>query len=244
MPLIIERLKRFFRRVSDAYIKNTNKKQLSVVAAASILAIVSSPISDTFHKIDVPQPLVAQETSNVKFDASSAQPVLINADLPKIVPGESQAQAELRVKAEQAQREAEAKRIALAAKSRETVSRERRVYTDPSDFSAIYEAAGAQFGVDPRLLRAIHKVESGSAGSTYLRNPSGATGPMQFLPSTFNRHAVDGNGDGIKDIGNVYDAIFTSAEYLTACGYPDLYRALWGYNPSYSYYNRVMSYVN
>ena len=157
--------------------------------------------------------------------------------ISKIVPGESVAQRETREKAE-----AEAK--VLAQKKRDTVSREARVavkiYSDPANFDEIYQRAGNAMGVSPALLKAIHTVETGASGSTYRSNPSGATGPMQFLPSTFRRHGIDGNGDGIADISNVEDAIFSAAAYLKACGYPDMKKALWGYNPSTSYYNKIM----
>ncbi|HOX41388.1 MAG TPA: lytic transglycosylase domain-containing protein [bacterium] len=162
----------------------------------------------------------------------------------EFVLGDSRVQIEARELAkrqEESQKE-QAQKLALA--SRDTVSREKRVYVDPTDFEAIYEQAGQQFGVDPKLLRAIHVVETGASGSTSRSSYAGATGPMQFLPSTFRRHAVDGNGDGVKDITNVEDAIFSAAKYLVDCGYPNVKQALWGYNPSYAYYNKVMSRVN
>lgn len=181
------------------------------------------------------------EDINIKLDTSSHKILNATLDKPEIKPGESKVQREARVVAE-----AEAKAKAEAAtKARNTVSRESRItYVDPSDFVSIYKRAEAAYGVDWKLLNAIHQVETGASGSTLRANPSGATGPMQFLPSTFRRHGVDGNGDGIKDIGNVEDAIFSAAAYLKACGYPDVKKALWGYNPSTSYYNKVMSIVN
>lgn len=171
------------------------------------------------------------------------EPVEINLDLDSakifavkepvaIVPGESRIDRENREKAE----------AAAKAKSRNLVSREKRVYNDPSDFDAIYLRAQNAYGVDARILKAVHTVETGRSGSTGLTNHtgSGATGPMQFLPSTWRRHGVDGNGDGIADISNVEDAIFSAAAYLKACGYPNVQKALWGYNPSTSYFNKVM----
>lgn len=46
--------------------------------------------------------------------------------------------------------------------------------------------------------------------STYDR----AVGPMQFLPSTWEHYAADGNGDGKKDPQNLFDAALTTARYL------------------------------
>ena len=41
-----------------------------------------------------------------------------------------------------------------------------------------------------------------------------AVGPMQFIPSTWVRISQDGNGDGITDANNVYDAALGTAAYL------------------------------
>lgn len=41
-----------------------------------------------------------------------------------------------------------------------------------------------------------------------------AVGPMQFLPETWNRYHADGNGDGISDPQNLYDAALATGKYL------------------------------
>jgi membrane-bound lytic murein transglycosylase B len=41
-----------------------------------------------------------------------------------------------------------------------------------------------------------------------------AVGPMQFIPSTWESWARDGNGDDIEDPDNLYDAALTAADYL------------------------------
>lgn len=154
----------------------------------------------------------------------------------KITPGESAVEKEARLQAE-ALAAQKAKQVAARKAAAVVVIK----YNDPVDFNELYNGAGAMFGIDPAILKAIHIVETGASGSTLRANPSGATGPMQFLPSTFRRHGIDGNGDGIKDIGNVADAIYSAAAYLKACGYPDVKKALWGYNPSTRYVNKVLS---
>ena len=57
---------------------------------------------------------------------------------------------------------------------------------------------------------------------------------MQFMPSTFAGYAVDGNGDGVKDIWSPADSIYTAAAYLCANhagdGPQGLYNAIWRYN--------------
>jgi hypothetical protein len=43
-----------------------------------------------------------------------------------------------------------------------------------------------------------------------------AVGPMQFLPTTWAQHAVDGDNDGVRDANDIDDAALTAAYYL--CG--------------------------
>lgn len=72
----------------------------------------------------------------------------------------------------------------------------------------------------------------------------GAIGPFQFIPETWVRHAVDGNGDGRKDPFNVEDAAYTAANYLLhKGGLDDLQKAVWHYNQDRRYVKRVMRYL-
>jgi len=69
-----------------------------------------------------------------------------------------------------------------------------------------------------------------------------AVGPMQFIPTTWKSMGQDGNGDGVKDPHNMYDAILAAAHYLKVSGAPGNYRkALWSYNHSDVYYSKVMA---
>jgi membrane-bound lytic murein transglycosylase B len=43
-----------------------------------------------------------------------------------------------------------------------------------------------------------------------------AVGPMQFLPTTWARYGVDGNGDGVRDPHQLDDAARAAARYLCA----------------------------
>ncbi|RZL26964.1 MULTISPECIES: lytic transglycosylase domain-containing protein [Rhodococcus] len=45
-----------------------------------------------------------------------------------------------------------------------------------------------------------------------------AVGPMQFIPSTWAHYASDGNGDGVTDPNNVFDAALSAAKYLCSGG--------------------------
>jgi peptidoglycan hydrolase CwlO-like protein len=113
----------------------------------------------------------------------------------------------------------------------------------PADYLLLYRAAATTCpGLDWHILAAIGQVESGH-GRSNGPSPSGAEGPMQFLPGTFAAYAVDGNHDGVLDIWNPADAIFTAAHYLcaNAAGQPDkLYTAIWHYNHADWYVQLVL----
>ncbi|MFC9434138.1 lytic transglycosylase domain-containing protein [Nocardia sp. NPDC057030] len=73
-----------------------------------------------------------------------------------------------------------------------------------------------------------------------------AIGPMQFLPQTWKRYAADGNGDGIADPQNLYDAALTAGKYLCDGGLNmrDLAqqsKAILRYNNSMAYVANVMA---
>lgn len=76
-----------------------------------------------------------------------------------------------------------------------------------------------------------------------------AVGPMQFIPSTWERWARDGDGDGSADPHNLYDAALSAGAYLCASG-PGLdtsagrERALFSYNRSAAYGVSVASFAD
>lgn len=84
----------------------------------------------------------------------------------------------------------------------------------------IYTDAGNKFGVPWQILYAIHVVETGQRDGP-IASGYGPQGPMQFLPSTFAVYATDGNGDGVADINNAADAIYTAANYIARHGSVD-----------------------
>ncbi|MFF3573697.1 lytic murein transglycosylase [Nocardia jiangxiensis] len=80
------------------------------------------------------------------------------------------------------------------------------------------------------------------AAAGYVR----AVGPMQFLPGTWQRWASDGNGDGIADPDNIYDAALAAGRYLCADGTnlrdpQQRLRAVLRYNHSMSYASTVLT---
>ncbi|MFC7331429.1 NlpC/P60 family protein [Marinactinospora rubrisoli] len=64
-----------------------------------------------------------------------------------------------------------------------------------------------------------------------------AVGPMQFIPSSWETYGQDGNGDGVKDPQNVYDATLATAAHLCGEGPRDfsdreqVREAVHAYNP-------------
>ncbi len=174
------------------------------------------------------------------FDKKSAIPLKgQKTNTIKIVPGESNFDKEQRIAREQTEK----RRIQKQPQSQFQPVQVIRVTVSPGSFDALYQAAGSQFGVPWQILAAVHSVESGQSGDTSRSSYAGATGPMQFLPSTFRAYAVDGNGDGTASIYSVADSIFTAARYVSAniASTGSLDGALLRYNHSWSYVNKVLA---
>ncbi|MEV0116279.1 lytic transglycosylase domain-containing protein [Streptomyces sp. NPDC050844] len=78
-----------------------------------------------------------------------------------------------------------------------------------------------------------------------------AVGPMQFIPSTWDTWAQDGNGDGKKNPNNIYDAALAAGHYLCASdrdlsdesGGGALHKAILSYNHSTEYLTTVLTWL-
>lgn len=135
----------------------------------------------------------------------------------------------------------------------------------PHDYLVLYQKAGQAYGLDWAVIAGIGKVETDhgryqGAGVTSGANFLGCCGgPMQFyfIPysgriradstnaSTWGSMAVDGDGDGWKDVWDPADAIPSAANYLKRSGAPSDYRrAIWAYNHDAAYYLEVMSWAD
>ena len=128
----------------------------------------------------------------------------------------------------------------------------------PADYLVAYQREGIRYGINWAILAAIGKIEcdhgrnrASGCNPPGTVNVAGATGPMQFLGSTWRRgtpsmtvpaigrptrttvdgYAADGDEDGLADVWNPADAIAGAARLLRANGAPrDYRRAVFAYN--------------
>ncbi len=114
---------------------------------------------------------------------------------------------------------------------------------------------GAQLSVNGDVVpRIVGIALTGAGGTARVGDTDGgrldgdpvldrAVGPMQFLPGTWARWGRDGNGDGVSDPHNAYDAIAGAAAYL--CGnqgrVTDAAAAIATYNRSPAYVAEVLT---
>jgi lytic murein transglycosylase len=79
------------------------------------------------------------------------------------------------------------------------------------------------------FMAALKIIERGDLSSSKMRGSwAGAFGHTQFMPSTYLRLAVDGDGDGRRDlVDSVPDALHSTANYLAKAGWQT--GVSWGY---------------
>ncbi|HEY5622237.1 MAG TPA: lytic murein transglycosylase [Gammaproteobacteria bacterium] len=77
------------------------------------------------------------------------------------------------------------------------------------------------------LLHALRIIDEGHiAADTMMGSWAGAMGQLQFMPSTFIDYALDGDGDGRKDIwGSEADALESAANFMSSGWQPGY---IWG----------------
>ena len=108
---------------------------------------------------------------------------------------------------------------------------------------------GVSLGADGRPSSRIDgPVLDGSGDVAAVPGTSGtwqrATGPLQFIPSTWSRWASDGDGDGVSDPQDIDDAAYAAARYLCASGGdlatgPGWSAAVFSYNHDNTYVRSV-----
>jgi membrane-bound lytic murein transglycosylase B len=71
------------------------------------------------------------------------------------------------------------------------------------------------------LISAMRIIEAGDASrESMIGSWAGAMGNVQFMPSAFLRYAVDGDGDGRRDLwGSIPDALSSAANFLAMLGW-------------------------
>lgn len=146
----------------------------------------------------------------------------------------------------------------------------------PEEYIPVYMAAEEEYDVPWTLLAAHHRIETRFSTMDPLLSPVGAEGHMQFMPCTFvgwtypgcdglgegdipeedktdpevikehGGYGVDANGDGIADPYDIEDAIFSTANYLSASGAADgeIEKAVFEYNRSEKYVDDVLFFYN
>ncbi len=113
----------------------------------------------------------------------------------------------------------------------------------PPDQLEVMQQVSLQTGIPLQILAAIAKVES-DFGRNMATSSAGAIGYCQFMPATWTAYGGDGNGDGIADPYDFRDCIPAMGRYLMANGAPaDLRRALYAYNHSWAYVEKVLAYA-
>jgi membrane-bound lytic murein transglycosylase B len=71
------------------------------------------------------------------------------------------------------------------------------------------------------LMHALKIIDQGHITHAQMKGSwAGAMGQNQFMPSSFHKFAVDGNGDGKKNIwGDLSDVFASTADYLNTVGW-------------------------
>lgn len=82
----------------------------------------------------------------------------------------------------------------------------------PAAYADLVQRAGATCSAAPPSVLAA-QIEAESGWNPQARSPAGAQGIAQFLPDTWARYGVDGDGDGTADVWNPADAIAAQARY-------------------------------
>jgi membrane-bound lytic murein transglycosylase B len=106
----------------------------------------------------------------------------------------------------------------------------------PNKLLSYFRAAAAVYKIPWQYLAAIELVET-RMGRIRGLSPTGANGPMQFMPATWAQY-------GHGSIDNQRESIMAAARFLTANGaLRNIGHALFHYNPSDAYVIAVESYA-
>ncbi|HEX3707444.1 MAG TPA: lytic transglycosylase domain-containing protein [Mycobacteriales bacterium] len=118
----------------------------------------------------------------------------------------------------------------------------------PASYLDLYRRAATTCpGLPWTVLAGIGTLETRN-GENVHTSSMGASGPMQFIPSTWARWGYDADGDGRADINDPVDAVFSAARYLCAVGAgrggTSLDDAIFSYNHAWWYVRDVILMAN
>jgi len=227
-------MNKYINLLTNAKINKIKIKILSkIFVIIAMLSLLPTQITKA-KDIDI-----SSNNSNIEFNANSHELLKLPNNAINIVKSESSAD---RIVREKLEKEALAKR--------NVVSREYRSKTinDPdlqTKRNLVKQAAKA-FNIDWKILEAVWQIESGKSWDTSVKSYAGAQGPMQFMPATFKHYSIDGNNDGIKDIYNAVDAVYSGANYLAKSGLDQgkVDQSLFNYNHAKWYVEKVKNIAN
>lgn len=141
-------------------------------------------------------------------------------------------------------------RVASAAEPKNVTYNYKRLKKDDPKltFKEIEERAkylNDLFYPELRILLKLHAI--GRLDARSLKGSrAGAFGIPQFLPSSFAKFGVDGNGDGKVSLYDMEDAVFSASNYLASFGWRDSLsiaekgEVIWHYNHSDAYVDTVL----
>ncbi|OQA53202.1 MAG: Transglycosylase SLT domain protein [candidate division WS2 bacterium ADurb.Bin280] len=177
------------------------------------------------------EPVETRDNPQVKAKFDTKISFERNAQKIEIVKGESSSDKSEREKREAVARLNAQKQVLQVAKN---------YSTDLGSLRALYQEAASRYSIDWKLIEAVHQVETGKSAQC-KKSYAGATGPMQFMPSTFRAYAESG-----ANICDLRDSVFAAANLLARSGASngDIDKALFNYNHSMAYVNKVKSVMN
>lgn len=139
--------------------------------------------------------------------------------------------------------------VKIDVKNPAPVSAPRRAAELPATVKALLEDAARDMGLDPRLLAAVARVESG--GNHAARSPAGALGVMQLMPGTarglgVNAHSLRDNIRGgamyLRQQLDKYKSIpLALAAYNAGPGAVDRYGGIPPFPETRAYVARVLA---